>query len=291
MWGDSSPLMNNKISLKCSAIFLCNRILKLDPLSTALNVTLTIFIPILLIGTAFGLGIIEFSPQNTNAFLQSMDKVKQEIIDLSQGKRTIEESLEKVQTTLGDTTQKSSKSIENVVKYAKKTVVPSNEDDVKPEFDTYEIERLVHEFTNQQRKIHGLSELSFDLEISEIARAHSLDMANRDYFSHETPEGLVPTERAEKAGYSCTKIIGIMIYSGIAENIFQGHLFDSYYTVNGSITSYDWSSNEEIAQVTVDGWMDSPGHRKNILTEMFDREGIGVEISKDDKVYITQNFC
>ena len=260
-------------------------------MGTTLNVSLAIFIPILLIGAAFGLGIIEFSPQNTNAFLQSMDKVKQEIIDLTQGKRTIEESLEKVQSTLGDTTQKSSKSVENVVKYAKKTVIPSSDEDAKQEFDTFEIEKLVHELTNQQRKIHGLSELSFDLEISEISRAHSSDMATRDYFSHETPEGLDPTGRAKNAGYSCTKIIGMMIYSGIAENIFQGHLFDSYYTVNGVITSYDWSSNEEIAQVTVDGWMDSPGHRKNILTEMFDREGIGVVISEDEKVYITQNFC
>ena len=48
---------------------------------------------------------------------------------------------------------------------------------------------------------------------------------------------------------------------------------------------------EEIAQSTVDGWMDSEDHRKNILTEKFDREGIGVVISDDDKVYITQNMC
>jgi uncharacterized protein YkwD len=37
--------------------------------------------------------------------------------------------------------------------------------------------------------------------------------------------------------------------------------------------------------------MESPGHRENILTKTYDSEGIGVEISADDKVYITQNFC
>ena len=55
--------------------------------------------------------------------------------------------------------------------------------------------------------------------------------------------------------------------------------------------SYDWNSMKEIAKSTVDGWMDSEGHRKNILTPRFDREGIGVVISPDDKVYITQNLC
>ena len=37
--------------------------------------------------------------------------------------------------------------------------------------------------------------------------------------------------------------------------------------------------------------MNSPGHRENILTGVFDREGIGVEITQDYKVYVTQNFC
>ena len=150
---------------------------------------------------------------------------------------------------------------------------------------------MVHELTNQERLNHGLSQLTFDPEITQIARGHSLDMAEREYFAHETPEGLTPTDRADQNGYSCQKMVGLLIYSGIAENIFQGHLFDSYYTINGEITSYEWSTEEEIAKITVDGWMNSPGHRENILTEIFDREGIGVEITQDHKVYVTQNFC
>ena len=54
---------------------------------------------------------------------------------------------------------------------------------------------------------------------------------------------------------------------------------------------YDWNSQEKIAQTTVQGWMKSPGHRKNILTPYFKSEGIGIVVSPDDKVYITQNFC
>ena len=291
MWGDPSPLMNNKVSLKCSTIFLCNRTLQNLSLSRATNVTIAIIFPILFVGTAFVLGIIEYSPQNSQAFLQSLVNTKEEIIDLSQGRITIEESFDKLQTKIDNATQQSNKKINNVIKYAKIKVAPSSNDESKPDFDFYEIERIIHDLTNQQRVNNGLSPLTFDSEISEIARAHSLDMSNRGYFSHQTPEGLVPTDRADKAGYSCSKRVGIMIYSGIAENIFQGNLYDSYYTVNGIITSYSWNTNEDIAKITVDGWMDSQGHRKNILTEMFDREGIGVVISADDKVYITQNFC
>ena len=45
-----------------------------------------------------------------------------------------------------------------------------------------------------------------------------------------------------------------------------------------------------IASATVDGWMNSPGHRANILTSYFQSTGIGVAISGNE-VYLTQNFC
>jgi len=60
--------------------------------------------------------------------------------------------------------------------------------------------------------------------------------------------------------------------------------------VNG-VAYYDWNSSEKIAGKALAGWMKSPGHRENILTPQWKREGIGVEIGPDEKVYITQNFC
>ncbi len=116
-------------------------------------------------------------------------------------------------------------------------------------------------------------------------------MASRNYFSHDTLEGKDPTDRGTFQGYHCQKTIGNLIYSGIAENIFQNNLYDTVWTTNGIPTSYDWNDLDSLATSTVDGWMDSPGHRENILTSTYDKEGIGVEISSDDKVYITQNFC
>jgi len=252
-----------------------------------------ILIPIILVGAAFGLGIIEFSPQGGVIFVQSLENAKDEILELAQGKTTIDKSIDKANTSVGEITDDRTKKIDNVIKYAQKKVNPTHPDadEDKPEFDAKQIEYLVHELTNQERLNHGLSQLTFDSEIMQIARGHSLDMAEREYFAHETPEGFTPTDRADQNGYSCQKIVGLLIYSGIAENIFQGHLFDSYYTINDEITSYEWSTEEEIAKITVDGWMNSPGHRENILTEIFDREGIGVEITQDHKVYVTQNFC
>jgi uncharacterized protein YkwD len=252
-----------------------------------------VLIPIFLIGAAFSLGVIEFSPQGGMIFVQSLENAKDEILDLAQGKTTISKSFDKANTSVGEVTEDSTKKIDNVIKYAQKKVNPSqsNVDADKPEFDAQQIEYLVHELTNQERLNHGLSQLEFDSEIAQVARGHSSDMAEREYFAHETPEGLTPTDRAEQKGYSCQKMVGLLIYSGLAENIFQGHLFDSYYTINGEITSYEWNTEEEIAKITVDGWMNSPGHRENILTEIFDREGIGVKITEDHKVYVTQNFC
>jgi uncharacterized protein YkwD len=252
-----------------------------------------LLIPIFLIGAAFRLGIIEFSPQGGMIFVQSLENAKDEILDLAQGKTTISKSFDKANSSVGEVTEDSTKKIDNVIKYAQKKVNPlqSDADTDKPEINAQQIEYLVHEYTNQERLNHGLSSLSFDSEITQVARGHSSDMAEREYFAHETPEGLTPTDRADQKGYSCQKMVGLLIYSGLAENIFQGHLFDSYYTINGEITSYEWNTEEEIAKITVDGWMNSPGHRENILTEIFDREGIGVKITEDHKVYVTQNFC
>ena len=252
-----------------------------------------VLIPFFLIAAAFSLGVIQVTPQAGTIFVQNLENAKDEILDLAQGKTTITKSLDKANTSVEEVTEKSSKKLDNVIKYAQKKVNPSESsvDLDKPEFDAQRIEFLVHEFTNEERLNHGLSQLEFDSEISQIARGHSFDMAQRGYFAHETPEGLSPSDRAAENGYSCQKMVGLLIYSGIAENIFQGHLFESYYTINGEITSYEWNSEEEIAKITVDGWMNSPGHRENILTEIFDREGIGVEITHDHKIYVTQNFC
>lgn len=162
---------------------------------------------------------------------------------------------------------------------------------VKLEFNPDVIELLVHKFTNEQRVMNGLEPVKFDFEISDIARLHSVDMSDQNYFAHENLDGLDASDRARDAGYRCFKWIGNSYYLGLSENIFRGNLYESMQLLGGVPVSYDWLNNEEIAHITVDGWMNSEGHRKNILNSNFDREGIGVFIDSEDRVYVTQNFC
>jgi uncharacterized protein YkwD len=149
----------------------------------------------------------------------------------------------------------------------------------------------VHELINQQRTVEGLAAMSFDPALGDIAKKHSEDMATRNYFSHLNLAGENPTARGTSAGYSCRKDYGSYYTYGIAENLFQNNLYSSATYFSNGETVYDWNSPEEIAQITVSGWMNSSGHRENILTPTFDREGIGVAIASDDKVYITEDFC
>ena len=148
----------------------------------------------------------------------------------------------------------------------------------------------VHRLVNERRVENGLSPLQWDRELAIIALRHSEDMAARDYFSHDTPEGLDPTDRADARGYSCFKDYGSYYTIGIAENLFQHWTYDYITYING-IPFHTWNSMGKVADDVVDGWMKSPGHRQNILTAEYDREGVGVAIASNDKIYLTQNFC
>jgi len=159
----------------------------------------------------------------------------------------------------------------------------------KPFLRAHELEKWIHTLINRERGKHDLSTLAMDDVLARIARGHSKDMASRRYFSHDSPEGRDFSFRYRQEGYTCSLRIGNTVHIG-AENIFLNVRFNSVTTVNGE-AYYDWNSEEQIAETTVRGWMDSPGHRKNILTPHWRSEGIGVFLSPDDKIYITQNFC
>lgn len=159
----------------------------------------------------------------------------------------------------------------------------------KPEISIPGLEKRIHGLINRERAVHGLSPLAWDESLSRIARDHSKDMAVRGYFSHDSLEGRDYSFRYRKQGYTCALQIGNVIHTG-AENIALMSLYRSITTVNG-IAYPDWNTAEQIAAATVQGWMNSRGHRKNILALHWLNQGIGVFISSDDKVYITQNFC
>ena len=154
-----------------------------------------------------------------------------------------------------------------------------------------EMARLVHQLINEERREHGLGVLEYDAKLASIAKFHSEDMADFGYFSHTNLAGESPTDRGTRQGYDCRKDYGSYFTFGLAENIHQGWLYGSTTYLSGVLVSKDRHTLEEIAEIAVNGWMNSPGHRANILDSSYDKEGIGVAVSSDERVYFTQIFC
>ena len=152
-------------------------------------------------------------------------------------------------------------------------ISPDEEEFVK------DIELYIYLFTNTERESMGVDKLQRIALVEEIAKEHSQDMADREYFRHVTPEGLDPTDRVMRAGYDCTRDHGSYYTYGLAENISWVSGIEHNETA------------QDIAQDVVISWMNSPGHRANILEPAYDRIGVGVAFSEDGKMYITQNFC
>lgn len=148
-------------------------------------------------------------------------------------------------------------------------------------FDNEEAKQLIHKYTNEERVKHGYKPLEYDNALAIIAQRHSEDMASNHFFEHENLKGEDPSDRALKAGYSCYKDHGLFYTEGIAENLIEG---GSYY---GDTSEY------AVAKESVKSWMESPGHRANILNSSYDKEGFGIAegISQPGRLYITQNFC
>lgn len=164
----------------------------------------------------------------------------------------------------------------------------------QPPVDPEELELLIHEEINQQRLEHGLEPLDMDERLCEIARNHSRDMALQHFFSHTNLQGENPSARGKRQGWDEKKRISHNTWAvGLAENIFLNHLYDRVTTIteNGIVVEkrYAWKTQERIAHSTVQGWMESSGHRKNILSPQFDRQGIGIAIEEND-IYITQDL-
>ncbi|MCU0629486.1 MAG: CAP domain-containing protein [Methanoregulaceae archaeon] len=124
-----------------------------------------------------------------------------------------------------------------------------------------QIENSILSYINQERVNAGLQPLANNPTLTSVARAHSLDMKTRNFFSHSNPDGLDPFERMAAAGYT---------FSSAGENIAA----TSYYTLT--------SNPDDVARNFVqDMWMQSSGHRDNILGISYTETGIGVVYESD----------
>lgn len=156
--------------------------------------------------------------------------------------------------------------------------------------NTNTLASAIHRLINEERRKNGFEPLQWDQTLANIALSHSKDMAERDYFDHINPEGEDFADRYAKHSYNLETHIGDRVYVG-GENLFLNNVVKSYNydPATNEVYEYQYNDLDELAQSTVQGWMDSPGHRDNILTP-FTREGIGIYVTNEGKVYITENF-
>ncbi|UGQ13619.1 CAP domain-containing protein [Yinghuangia sp. ASG 101] len=129
-----------------------------------------------------------------------------------------------------------------------------------PASDLTRLRTKVIALTNAERARHGLGALTPEPRLTDAAQAHSADMAVRDYFDHTGLDGRQPADRVRATGYD---------YSRVAENIAAG---------------------QNTPAEVVEGWMNSPGHRANILTPELTQIGIGLAHGGTYRTYWTQVF-
>ena len=168
--------------------------------------------------------------------------------------------------------------------------------------DVFEVESWIIRFTNDEREEAGLKAFVHDPVISDIARAHSGDMT-RFGLAHEIG-GADPTDRALAAGYDCKAYRGDGSYSyGLSENVAEHPRVTGWSGVGFGGGPTMWRPDEfdadsrAMARGLVRGWMESPGHRANILDGDARRIGVGVAIVESpengwthETVFATQNF-
>lgn len=153
------------------------------------------------------------------------------------------------------------------------------------------VEVLIHREVNVRRGEQGLSELDHDSELRGIARKHSEVMAaQRDIF-HTQPDGDDLSDRYSQGGNSCRVPVDGNSYSTGGENVAKTWYKEDVMADGGTVHH---STPQQLAAGVVDQWMNSPGHRENILKDYWRNEGIGVNITEERgklAVYVTQDFC
>lgn len=120
-------------------------------------------------------------------------------------------------------------------------------------------ENQIFDLANSVRVRNGKTPFVYDEKLASVARMHSEDMALNGYFSHTNLKGQSPFDRMTQAGLK---------YSKAAENIAFG---------------------QPCAIFAHEGWMNSSGHRANILGDC-KALGVGVKVGDEGDIYYTQNF-
>jgi uncharacterized protein YkwD len=125
------------------------------------------------------------------------------------------------------------------------------------------------ELVNQSRKEANLPPLVPDEKLNRMAQAYAQDMLKRNFFAHVSPDGGTPGDRFKKVGGSRWVLV--------TENIFM-------------VTETRPPITDAILKHVQEGWMNSPGHRANILHPGLTHFGYGIVTDDKGELYAVQNF-
>lgn len=131
--------------------------------------------------------------------------------------------------------------------------------------ESFVLARRAVELANQERVAAGLNPLLWNDQLAAAGTAYAQAMAARTFFAHNSPEGSTPVERARAAGYQAYGWGGLYV----GENLARG-----------------FNSAEAVTQA----WMNSEGHRANLLLPKYREVGIGIAIAADGTRYWAQEF-
>jgi uncharacterized protein YkwD len=131
--------------------------------------------------------------------------------------------------------------------------------------DIEQLERQIFEKVNQERRALGLEALQLNDRLNHAAQLHSRDMAERQYVGHTNPDGYSFVDRV--------RLAGVRNAHEMAENVGRHR------------------TKSDPAARMVRMWMDSPGHRSNIVNPRFRYTGLGVARTADGTLYFTQLFA
>jgi uncharacterized protein YkwD len=130
--------------------------------------------------------------------------------------------------------------------------------------------KLALDLVNKSRAENKLPPLKLETKLTKAAQVHAEDMYKRDYFAHNSPEGKTVSDRFQSAGGNKWLLV--------AENIAE---------CEGCRTPLQ----EFLIRQQHTGWMNSPGHRANILRKGLDSFGYGIIVDKTGKLKAVQTFA
>ena len=139
-------------------------------------------------------------------------------------------------------------------------------------FNSDTFDQQILDLVNQERAKVGADSLQISEQLDRAADLHSQDQARMDRMTHNGSDGSTLGSRVDATGYS---------WSRVAENISQVALDPETVMYGG----------QGFQNIGITGWMNSEGHRENILNPDLEEIGIGYGTSADGSPYWTQVFA